>query len=371
MIESIALFFSTAYLSVVLRFRHSHRGWTTMISVAALGSLAGTIKVTTFAPFLLLGTIVIIADRWQRLKSRRPDLISDSLAIACTIILPFAITATWTYYADALKRESPIGAELTSAALLRWNFGTIPQRLSLQEYFTFYRVVNTIIGSSAIPLLAIILSSLFFRRALRPMLACLALYLISVEMFFNLHRVHGYYAYANGIFVITAVGLPLGSFVELPDRRRWVGVFAFAAVLGCCAYTYFFGHFYLRQSMYQTQELNAPGWSTITKDVKRMTREDDIIVVLGLRWSPAFAYQAQRRAIMDPWWPQGSAFLNVEHDPHLLRAAIDKQGPKSIAALIACDDARNTQRLQMALDILSIPSVAHSSGDDCDFYVRQ
>jgi len=42
--------------------------------------------------------------------------------------------ALWTAYADVVKAANPFGAQLTSAGLRRWNFGTLQQRLELSTY---------------------------------------------------------------------------------------------------------------------------------------------------------------------------------------------------------------------------------------------
>lgn len=361
-LESTALFLAVAYLALALRL--VGRNWILFAGVAIFGVLAGVVKVTTFAPFLLVALIAIVA-RYRR------DRIGLSLAIGCAVLIPVAATVAWTHYADLIKSRNPLTAEMTSIALIPWNFGTLEQRLTLHNYFRFRRVVDAIVGSFVIVLLTMLLGFGLCRRALTWSLACCSLYLLAIELFFNLHFSHNYYAYANGIFLIAAVGIVLARIIEMPDWRGWVGIAVLALAVAGCIHAYFKSPFWWGKSIYEVQTESPPGRPALADFLRQSTEKDDVLVIVGLRWSAELPYQAQRRAIMDTWWPEVSPLFAIAHDPSLFYKAIERESKTRIAAVVGCDAARNSDRLRLALALLSMPTQGRFSADGCDVYLRR
>jgi hypothetical protein len=362
MIESTALFFSVSYLALVFWLFRVRHLWLVTLGVTVCGALAGVVKVTTFAPFLFAGVLVISLRFWQKYKKDGFQFKNYCLMLACCIVLPVALTAVWTHFADTVKSQNPIAVQMTSKALATWNYGTLSQRFTLRNYFRFGRTLESFVGHFAALVIALMLAAVFCRRVLPIVLVCLALYAGTIEVFFNLHYVHAYYAYANAIFVVVAVGIVLGSVVELRGRRGWLGVLAFALVLCFCGYNYFFGRFYQFHSIYQLQSTNARGRPSAADFTMRSTRPDDVIVILGLTWSSEFPYQTHRRSIMDPW-------PNRSSEP--LKAAMENQGTARISAVVACDEDRATSRLRSTLELSSMPDAPQYSADGCDIYLRK
>jgi hypothetical protein len=324
--------------------------------------LAGIVKVTTFAPFLFAGVLVISFRLWQKYKKDGFQFKNYCLMLACCVVLPVAVTAAWTHFADTVKSQNPIAAQMTSKALATWNFGTLGQRLRLRNYLHFGWPLESFVGHIVVLVIALMSVAVFCRRVLPFVLLCLALYLGTIEVFFNLHYVHTYYAYANAIFVVVAVGVALGSVVEMRGWRGWLGVLAFVFVLGCCGYNYFFGRFYGFHSIYQLQRTNALGRPSAADFIVRSTRPDDVIVILGLDWSSELPYQTHRRAIMDPWPDRSS-------EP--LKAAMENQGTERISAVVACGENRATPRLRATLELSSMPDAPQFRADGCDIYLRK
>jgi len=362
LIESTALFFSIAYIALLFRLFRKQRPWL-FAAVAIFGALAGLVKVTTFATFLILGSVAVAATLWQEWKEKHANFRNALAMVTCAIVLPFAITAIWTHFADGLKSQNPLAAQMTSQALTTWNFGTLGQRLVLRNYFRFGREVNSFVGNLIALFLALVLGTVFRRRIMPAVIASLALYMATIEIFFNLHYVHVYYAYANAIFVIVAAGIVLGAVVELPGWRGWLGAGAFALMLAWCGYTYFFGLFFQGHSIYQIQSKNAPGRPQAAALIDQFTHPQDVIVVFGPKWFTEIPYQAQRRSIMDPF-PDRSVAPLV--------ASIEKEGPAQISAVVACDEARGEKaRIRPALELSSMPDTPQYSADDCDIYFHQ
>ena len=361
MIESTALFWALCYIAMIFRLPQSTRPWLLNIGIAVAGVIAGMVKVTTFASFFVVGAVVVLRRYWKTDDERILQWVWLA-SIMAAIVIPFVATAWWTSFADVVKSENPMALQLTSKALKTWNFGTLEQRLVLRNYTRFPSDLESFIGSKNVVLVVFALG-LSLCRAIRPVvLACVALYVGTIELFFNLHYVHQYYAYSNAIFVVVAVGVTLGAIIQLRGWPSWLGVCLFVAIFVECSHSYFLRPYYNFRSLYQLQAQNAPGRQEAANVLAQSTRPEDVIVIFGLDWSPELPYQAHRRAIMDPTW---------NHNEQSMAAAIDKQGKSKIAAIVACDWARSAGQLHASLEQTSIPGVPQYSADGCDIYLRE
>ncbi len=358
LIESTALFFSLMYVDGMLRLARAPEGSKRIplyIAEATLcGVLAGLVKVTTFAPFFVLGALLVLSRFWKDREAGRLHIgLVATVGVLCCA-LPVVLTAAWTKFADAVKGQNPMGAQLTSKALQAWSFGTLAQRLHPRDYFRFVFAIDNMVGSVLFASLVLIAVPWLCLRSLPPVLACMALYAGTIELFFNLHYVHQYYAYSNAIFIVAAVGLLLGALLGLPGRRAWVGVALFAGVLVTCSYRYF-------HSYYTLQNTNAPGRPSAAALIDRTTRPEDVILITGLYWSSEFPYQSHRRAIMAFWPERGSTRL---------QQAIANEGPTRIAAVVVCDEGRSEARLPGLLQETGMPRATAVHADNCDIYER-
>jgi hypothetical protein len=210
------------------------------------------------------------------------------------------------------------------------------------------------IGSRWLGLIVLIVAYFLCRRSLRAALISFALYLVTIEIFFNLHYVHLYYAYANAIFVVVALGIVLGAMVGLPGRKAWAGVVLLAAMLATC------GIRYMRE-YYDLQHTNALSrWQTAAL-IDRTTTPNDVILIVGLLGSAEFPYQSHRRAVMSPSIPSTTSGVEL---------AIRNQGPNRIAAIVVCGKGRGDTGLPGLLGELSMPASTGMHAEDCDVYER-
>ena len=98
MIESTALFVSLIYLDQMFRLVTGKRRWSYryIAGGAVFGVLAGLIKVTTLAPFFVLGTCLVAWGLWNdRGGGKLKISIATAVAFLC-IVLPMAATWGWT-----------------------------------------------------------------------------------------------------------------------------------------------------------------------------------------------------------------------------------------------------------------------------------
>jgi hypothetical protein len=358
MMESTALFFSVAYLALVLQALPVGEGKSVSAwiytAIAITGSLAGAVKVTTYASFLMAGTFAILLNYWRQHSAERL-LRKSAVLLIVSCFVPFVLTTVWTHYADSLKSKNPMAAWLTSKALTAWNFGTLQQRLTLANYARFGPVIDSILGNRMVLALACV--GLIFVPALRRkhFLLCLALWASGILIFFNLHYVHTYYAYANGIFLVAAVGIVIIGLLERSGAWSWIGIYFLAACMGAFVVQYVVG-------LYNVQRINFRGTSAAAEILNKATKPDDVLLVYGLDWSSELPYEAHRRAIMDR---NGFA-----PDPSL-KFALDHLAPLKLGGVVICGPTRNyPDPLDRLLQSLAFQTRPYASASDCDIYVH-
>jgi hypothetical protein len=184
----------------------------------------------------------------------------------------------------------------------------------------------------------------------------MALYVGTILLFFNLHVVHEYYPYANAIFLVVAVGALITSVLSIPGRRAWVGVALLVLQLGACADRYF--------THYRPIQItNAPGRPEAATLVDTTTAPQSVILITGLEWSAEFPYQSHRRAIMDAFFPETPTWTVGP-----VERVIATAGPKSVTALVACDQGRDGPRLSTFLRDLGLAHSTDLHADNCDIY---
>jgi hypothetical protein len=359
MIESTALFFGLAYLSQMLALARAQEGDKVprhIVLAALCGTIAGTVKVTTFAPYFMLGVVLM---GWKFLRQRRGGKWASKQFLAICgfcIVLPAAATAMWTKFADAVKLRNPIAAQLTSGGLRTFNFGTLSQRLHRHSYEWIRWNLGHLVGYHLLALI-LVLALIFYRRSLWVMALCFAVYIGTAEIFFNLYYIHQYYPYAVSVLILGALGYIFGSLLGLPDKRAWLGLALFAIVLAQS------GRAYLRD-FYPLQSTSAPGKPGAAAWIDRTTRPDDAILIFGWGYSSELPYQSQRRAIMDwqPDWQPESTVYNT------LQKAIDNEGAANIGAVVVCN--RSQPGWPAYVKELGMPATPQAYEDGCDLYER-
>ena len=175
-------------------------------------------------------------------------------------------------------------------------------------------------------------------------------------IFANLHAVHDYYAYANGIFLLGALGLGLLGLLEAEVSRRRIGVGLLFGLLMIGLTGYARGYL-------QVQRRDHRQLIPLGDELRRMTNPEDVVLIYGWDWSPELPYLAQRRALMDR--------QERSLDDPAMREAVDnlKREGRQIAMLAACFSSRfHTQVLAQAQARLSFAASPVYSDLFCDLY---
>jgi hypothetical protein len=336
MIESTAFAFSMYYLMGIVMFYDKPIGkrkgnYLLLVSIAFAGALAAMVKVTTFYAFLVAGVAFFL---WRSFSERREtitwrDIIYSRISLTFfffAMLVPLVALSLWTSYADALKSLNPLARNLTSTALWEWNFGTLSQRLSPRTWEMFFnRTVPDLIGNRW--LLAIAVPAVFFCRR-QPLIiasALFALFLLPLVTFTNLHFRHNYYAYANGVFLVAAIGVISADLCYANQvLKRAIGIVLFCCVLTFSPYHYL-THYFPKQGV--TGDLGA-----IKNDMdKILAGEDKIIVVFGADWSSELPYYLGRRAVM---------FSSTDLNSPSFREMLHNLAPYRVGAILFLGETR-------------------------------
>ncbi|HTO02414.1 MAG TPA: hypothetical protein VL069_01875, partial [Opitutus sp.] len=133
LIESTALCVSAWFLlgyCKALQLRS--RGW--LAAAVGFGIAAALTKVTTLIVFLVVAAAYTLHLLWKdaRDPTTRPRLWGTILFALAATIPAVAIGTAWVHFSDAVKLSNPLSADLVSANLWTFNFGTWHQRLSGQ-----------------------------------------------------------------------------------------------------------------------------------------------------------------------------------------------------------------------------------------------
>lgn len=340
MIESAALFFSLLWLALLLDLlisddatrRTDRRRIFAWVLCLGAGGLAVLTKSTTFPAFCVAACLLVLGSVVSRMADLRHPTAAElrggfvrlAMAVGASL-LPIALGYLWVIYSDQVKAENPFGTLLSSAALAQWNFGTLEQRTSaaLWNEVVLGRAVPQILGAAALIAPLVVGAGLALGRNAWPLVVFLLCFVVPLGVFTNLHMVHGYYQYANGLFLVLALGIAVSA-IGL-HRSRLVAWGLLAVFVAGNLWTF-------RTTFYPVMTAN---WSAseivrIGEKVQALVPEEGGIIVLGQDWSSEVPYYSDRRALAIAAWFPPALVQEALNDP---QAAL---GEASFGGVVVC-----------------------------------
>ena len=361
MIESCAVFFGALWLAALARFANRGGAAVFMLALAA-GCLTAVTKSTTFAGFgAIAGLIFLVkvagALRSGELRARLPALLM--LGSLCAV--PLAAGFAWVAYSDAVKSANPLAAALTSSRLAQWNYGTLDQRLSAAFWIDVVakRMGPDIFGYAIVLVPVIIGIGLAARSSARHILIGVGAFLVPALIFTNLYFVHNYYANANAIFLIAAVGLAIGAIIA--KGWRVTGLLFLAAFLVADAHD-------MRRTYapFLRLDTRAADRLQIAALAKQHVPTSEGLLILGDDWSSAIPYYSQRRSL---------ALLGIAL-PGVWEAVL-KEPPRffdnvRVGGVIVCGDLRGYPESLRPLIVKMLEAhVARATAGSCTLHVSR
>jgi hypothetical protein len=116
-------------------------------------------------------------------------------------------------------------------------------------------------------------------------------FLVPFLLFTNLHWEHSYYQYANGVFLIIVIGLAITNLFDADRRRLGISVLALI-VAGQIAY------FYVHFAEYLTADYSRHPALRLATLAKKLTSENQSLLVLWPSWGPEVAFYSQRKSLV-------------------------------------------------------------------------
>lgn len=286
LIDFTSVFFLASGLFFLLKFIEQSRSiWISFYAVAmALGSLT---KVTTAFSWLLVGVPIVLwifAASWRNIR-----------LVCLTTFAAVVPTVFWNIWSDRVKADNPYAAFLTSRNMRRFNFGTLRQRLEMEQWSDlFERFTGAVVGY---PLFAVILTMAAFALSPHPrkLLLLMAICASAPLIFFNLYG-HDYYPIAiyPAFVIVVASGL-----VEAILFSKKNSSFIARYVLISLAAISVIGLSWVlplsRERIFNI--INSPP-TMLYEEIRNGTNESDYLIVVGDDYSSAILYFADRRGLM-------------------------------------------------------------------------
>jgi hypothetical protein len=334
MVESTALCLCVFYLFLSLRYLSRGRPATAVLAVLA-GGLGAAVKPITVAPFVVLAGLVWLGHAWRRDPRPRPAF---WVVGALVVVSPLGIGWLWQRFADGLKGldTNALAWGIGSQQLFRdWIYGPpgswsgLDVRMRPGNWLLLWARASEVIGHPLVGVAALVGVFVAARRRVVCLLA-LAAFLTHFVAFMPLHIAHPYYMYAAGCLLVTATGIAAVALLECGDGRRYLAWLLVALFAATAVGTYW-------TAMLPVQRRDAyrkPAWFIrLAREVARVTRPDQVLVVFGMNWDPEVPYYAGRRALMWPGWGDVSA-----DGKDVANASANLRG-YSIGAVVSCTDA--------------------------------
>jgi hypothetical protein len=293
LIEYMATAFAVGYAWAGMVWIDTQKKRYAIIAVV-LGALAMLVKLTS-----ALFWIVPLLLYWRAnrpLSDWRPWLRDRARTMLVLVPVPLIVGAAWTLHADSVKAMNPATRWLTSEALVTWNFGTLGQRLNLENWRTIAQSVGSLITGLPLWQLAVICVMALLRERRAVWLGVLLAGILPVVTFFNLYLIQDYYLAAITPALAAIVGYSIDGVVSRLRTllTRAVGAAAIAVWLGITIYSA--GHYLA--PMYH--EADPAQILPAAKELDAGTGPGDLIIFDGLDWSPAVPYYARRAGMMLP-----------------------------------------------------------------------
>lgn len=349
LIEPLAWMLSAWFLVGVLKFRTEGNGWFFALAWV-MGALAVLVKSTTWAGFCLPWAIIFIRDVWvhrTKLRSKAKCLAMESLGLGVPLLL---LGYSWVAYADHVKSQNPIGRFLVSDQLTEFNFGTLAMRLDPEFWNTMYS--HWVTSIAVWPVLLVGLGiSLGWKSSRRLMGIGIAAFLGIQLIFSGLYLYHDYYFYANGAFLLIAVGAGLSAWWDQAAVSwralcsRCIVIVLLAIALNAQFYRYY-------ETYRGTQTAQAVAGTGLTQAIRAITQPDEVVAAHSGDWNSTLALYAERRMLIIPdsemyFHPdrvkESVALLADESVPLFLMIGRSRENPRWIAQRIA------------ELDLISVP----------------
>ena len=304
MIETAATFFTFAAIPYAIDLIDEMPTWRSTLLFLFWITLGLLQKITTALPVVIVFSLLIVITHFKTLGLRMPPW-QKIIRILFAFAVPMIISGLWSYYSDIVRGQNLIGREMISKSLVIWNFGTLQQRLDLKLFLEviWNRVCVKNLGAMVGPIIIGLAFWLGDRRIRSVLLVSLILFLLPIEIFFNVHVIHDYYQVASCLFIIGGLSIAI---VDLSMRTRWNGSFILLIVAVSFVvlnlYVFKLSYGVLLDTLRSSVNKSTNKTLLLSSILQKYTSPDSVIVIYGMEWNSEIPYYAERKSLMVPLW---------------------------------------------------------------------
>ena len=280
-------YLATAFtLLAILAFSKVTRSARTEWFAVGVVSTVAAALVKSSTPIVMLPLAIVCV--WTGSADVRRRVSVMAALVASTL----ATAMLWTAFADQLKNSNPLTAPMTTSGMIRESVTTLTSGAvwSLRG-IPWAAVVHEQIGGIAV-LFIVGLVTLICRNPIRW--AALATPVFGFVLFPVQFGVHNYYSAATSPAVAIAVGCALAD-LRTRSRRRLLKLTVVPLWLIAC----------ILSSAWTVRLTYVPPWRTdhpndeiLAREVRAFTSPGAMIAAMGVTWSPAWMYSADRRGLI-------------------------------------------------------------------------
>ncbi|MDE2060470.1 MAG: hypothetical protein KGL31_05665 [candidate division NC10 bacterium] len=358
MMESTALFLAIGWLFFVLIYIRTQKIFFVLIG-GLFGIFGALVKAFTLPAFMFVSSLYFACSLRREIDrvGFSKSLLHQAIPFLVLVSMPILTAWMWARYTDEVKTLNVVGVHMTSSALRQWYLGTVSTRFSASAWQTFFtRMIPDILGDNIIGWLPVV-GLIFAPHRVLPFLVSISAFLLGFLLFTDMHVIHNYYSFANGIFLIIAMGWCILGLLEKGTAYKWVGLAIFIVSIGISIVGYY-------QRYYTTQKTNNMELPNVSNFVKSHTQPDDLILVFGLDWSPEVPYYSERRALAWPEW------MPRDMDAPAMTESLARLGHRRFGALVACNgDQARLQLIQKATNVLQLAEKPKYEDVKCSVYL--
>lgn len=325
LIETIIVFLGACWLAFYVRFFTS-KSYVDLVAAIIFGTLAALVKITGFAPFVVVGFIYTCVFVWQQ-RFHIPANLTNLILAASSVALPAIAFSIWSGYGDHFMAQNPLANQLRYQNLMSWYLGEWSDRSSraLWDFAVYRRVLPETLGAAWLVALyglaRIGPRSYWFWVTLTLLVGFLSAFLF----FPKLHTIHPYYQVENAILVCAAVALITESLLR--SGRKAEGYIVLAVIIGGQLWSFYSGFYYKAL----TSDLRQHPYYLASMIIKNNTRPDSVVVGFGMGWGADVPYFSNRYGIILANWFSIPTIREVlfEHRDHWL-------GGRKLGAVVDC-----------------------------------
>ena len=284
LIEYCALFFGLTFVFFFSENWFNFKAYSVVGAVIA-GSLCGLVKSTTLLSMVIFLLFLIpdfLGTFFHFKKNLRRTL--NSLVIVVPVLVA---TAWWTHHADQIKQANLGSRWLTSAGLQSWNFGTLQQRLNIDNWLGILGRIDSLILPRYTTIALLLLPILIFEGR-RLTMAAVASIILTIAIFFNLYIVHDYYLVALTPQIAILLVVCVQRISEKIDKIERRNFFTLVLLVTICLPLF--------QSKSYWRLSRAP--LTYSHELMTLTKSDQYIIYGANSWDPTGLYYSERRGMM-------------------------------------------------------------------------